>query len=82
MLVSKDDPVYKIFYEYSIQGLSSIKSNYDLNSITNHTLSHYISILVDGYDQQTTPQNPLMDKFKDFWDQKELSVYKICSISL
>tara|TARA_E500000178_G_scaffold341524_1_gene385545 strand:+ start:256 stop:837 length:582 start_codon:yes stop_codon:yes gene_type:complete len=68
----KNDPQYKLIYEYSIQGLSKLKSNYETNSITNHTLSHYISILIDDTDHDTTPQNPLMEKFKGFWNDKEL----------
>ena len=71
----KTDPKYSFFYEQCIQGLSYLKSNYDMNSLTNHTLSHYIELLTkEETSENTLSASPLMSSLRDFWEKEEIDI--------
>jgi len=72
----KKDDKYAFFYEQCIQGLSYLKSNYDRNSLTNHTLSHYIELITndDIKDESVLTASPLMSSLKDFWKPEEIEI--------
>ena len=72
----KKEEKYAFFYEQCIQGLSYLKSNYDRNSLTNHTISHYIELVNDENPKEisTMTTSPLMESLKDFWKQEEIDI--------
>ena len=72
----KSDNKYKFFYEQCILGLTYLKNNYDRNSLTNHTLSHYIELINNDSDESTTTisGSPLMNSLKDFWVKEEIDI--------
>ncbi len=73
---SKTDPRFAFFYEQCIQGLSYLKNNYDRNTLTNHTISHYIELVNDDNprDMNVVTTSPLMESLKDFWKKEEIDI--------
>ena len=66
---------YKFFYEQCILGLTYLKNNYDRNSLTNHTLSHYIELInSESKDVNIITASPLMNSLKDFWTKEEINI--------
>jgi len=62
------------FYEQCIQGLAYLKNNYDHNSIINHTLSHYITLINDNNTEGVIPESPLINKLEEFWKEEEKEI--------
>jgi len=62
------------FYEQCIQGLAYLKNNYDHNSIINHTLSHYITLINDNNTEGVIPESPLINKLEEFWKEEEKDI--------
>ncbi len=65
---------YPLFYEQCIQGLAYLKNNYDHNSIVNHTLSHYITLITDNITEEKLPESPIIEHLKDFWKDEEIEI--------
>lgn len=65
---------FPVFYDECIQGLAYLKNNYDQNSIINHTLSHYITIITDNNAEESTPESPIIQNLKEFWDEEEINI--------
>tara|TARA_B100000676_G_C17959397_1_gene776648 strand:- start:330 stop:965 length:636 start_codon:yes stop_codon:yes gene_type:complete len=71
----KKNEKYKFFYEQCILGLTYLKNNYDRNSLTNHTLSHYIELInSESKDVNIITASPLMNSLKDFWTKEEINI--------
>lgn len=71
----KKNEKYKFFYEQCILGLTYLKNNYDRNSLTNHTLSHYIELINnESKDVNIITASPLMNSLKDFWEKEEINI--------
>lgn len=71
----KSDKRFDFFYQQCILGLTYLKNNYDRNSLTNHTLSHYIE-LINNDSNETKPisGSPLINSLKDFWVKEEIDI--------
>jgi hypothetical protein len=65
---------YSLFYEHCIQGLAYLKNNYDPNSIVNHTLSHYITLITDNIKEEKLPESPIIEHLRDFWKEDEIEI--------
>jgi len=70
----KGNKHYDLFYEQCIQGLAYLKNNYDHNSIINHTLSHYITLINDNNTEGDIPESPLINELREFWKEEEIEI--------
>jgi len=71
----KKDERYKFFYEHCVLGLTYLKNNYDKNSLTNHTLSHYIELINNDSDEiKPISGSPLMNSLKKIWTKEEIDI--------
>lgn len=71
----KSDKRFDFFYQQCILGLTYLKNNYDRNSLTNHTLSHYIELINnDSNDTKPISGSPLINSLKDFWVKEEIDI--------
>ena len=63
-----------------IDGLNIILKVYDINTIINHTLLHYINIIEKYIDLNVLDKSiiikssPLIDGLKTFWNEKEIDL--------
>jgi len=66
------------FFENSICGIDKLILAYDKDSIINHTLVHYRTIIqhfIETKESDTTFNNtPLIETFKDLWKNEELNI--------
>lgn len=70
----KGDERNDLFYEQCIQGLAYLKNNYDHNSIINHTLSHYITLINDNNTEGSIPESPIIEQLREFWKEEEKDI--------
>jgi len=66
---------YQFFYTQCCQGLETLKSSYDSNSIINHTLDHYIGLL-GGKAYEPLEDTPVTGGLRDMWVPKEILILK------
>ena len=66
---------YQFFYTQCCQGLETLKSSYDSNSIINHTLDHYIGLL-GGKAYEPLEDTPVTCGLRDMWVPKEILILK------
>lgn len=66
---------FNIYYEECKKGLQLLLKVYDDNTTIHHTISHYISIIIEGKnDKEVLETNPIIDNLKDFWKTEEINV--------
>lgn len=70
------------FFNSSIKGIDKLILAYDKDSIINHTLIHYKTIIENYIEKKNTEKilnnTPLIENFKELWKQSELDmIYKI-----
>ena len=66
---------YQFFYTQCCQGLETLKSSYDSNSIINHTLDHYIGLL-GGKAYEPLEDTPVTGGLRAMWVPKEILILK------
>lgn len=72
---SKEDEKFKFFYKQCVLGLSYLKNNYDRNSLTNHTISHYIELISNNSNEvKPISGTPIINSLKDFWKKEEIDI--------
>ena len=64
---------YPKFYTECKKGLELLNDVYDNNTTIHHTISHYITIVEDKNDSQTSDNNPIIDKLNDIWTKDEIT---------
>jgi hypothetical protein len=77
-----DNEIYLYFYNSAINGLDKLLKAYDKDSIINHTLVHYKTIIQNYIEKKKTDKilnnTPLIENFKDLWKNCELlMIYNI-----
>lgn len=66
------------FFQESIYGIEKLIKCYDKDTLINHTLKHYITIINNFISNSTIEEElsntPLIENFKDFWKNEELNI--------
>lgn len=69
----KDNPLYSKFYDECLLGLIDLKHSYESNSIINHTIDHYMS-LIHGKDFEPIEDTAVTGGLKGMWTEKEIKI--------
>jgi len=74
-----DDNVRNLFFfNNSINGIDKLILAYDKDSIINHTLVHYRTIIMNFIEKKKSDvefkNTPLIENFKDLWKNEELNI--------
>ncbi len=76
----RENPKHIFMLKKCIDGLNIILKVYDINTIINHTLLHYINIIEKYIDLNVLDKSiiikssPLIDGLKTFWNEKEIDL--------
>jgi hypothetical protein len=71
-----NDPVNAFFYDECIKGLHHLKSSYNSNSIINHTLDHYTSLLSGKENSEDLEDTAVTTGLRDKWMPSEITIAK------
>ena len=78
-----DSKMNKYFFENLIVGLHNLKSVYNPNTIIYHTITHYITVILELLDCNTNiekfknkdkEESPIIDNLKNIWDKDEIFI--------
>ena len=73
----------KYFFEQLVIGLKNLKSVYNPNTIIYHTITHYITVILELLDCNTNiekfknkdkEESPIIDNLKNIWDKDEIFI--------
>jgi hypothetical protein len=84
---SKDDPKYKVLFDFAIKGLKNLINSYSKNSLISHSLAHYIKILENSKNNtdlehnhmensNTQQVNHIYTELKKLWNEREIDIIK------
>ena len=78
-----DSKMNKYFFEQLVIGLKNLKSVYNPNTIIYHTITHYITVILELLDCNTNiekfknkdkEESPIIDNLKNIWDKDEIFI--------
>ena len=78
-----DSKMNKYFFEQLVIGLKNLKSVYNPNTIIYHTITHYITVIlelldcntnIDKFKNKDKEESPIIDNLKNIWDKDEIFI--------
>ena len=78
-----DSKMNKYFFEQLVIGLKNLKSVYNPNTIIYHTITHYITVILELLDCNTNiekfknkdkEESPIIDNLKNIWHKDEIFI--------
>ena len=78
-----DSKMNKYFFEQLVIGLKNLKSVYNPNTIIYHTITHYITVIlelldcntnIDKFKNKDKEESPIIDNLKNIWHKDEIFI--------